>query len=73
MGVIAYVGVHTKSMMNSIGGGEKMSTMERRANWYMVGVFGLQLGLIVLCGLLRVLTYYRTAQGQAFNALVLGQ
>lgn len=60
IGVVAYVGKYTKSMMNSIGGRDKMSTIEKKANLYMVCIFVLQLGLIVLCGLLRVFTYYRT-------------
>lgn len=60
VGVIAYVGKYTKSMMNSTGGLDKMSKLERKVNFYMVFIFIFQLILIILCGVLRVTLFYKS-------------
>lgn len=73
VGVIAYVGKFTKSMMNSTGGKDKMSKLERKVNFYMIFIFSLQFSLILLCGLFQVFLYYRTVVGQAFTLIVLKQ
>ena len=71
VGVIAYVGKYTKSMMNSTRGHNKMSKLEKKVNFYMIFIFLLQLVLIILCGLLRVFLFYDTNYEISFSTLVL--
>lgn len=73
VGVIAYVGKYTKSMMNSTGGTSKMSKLERKVNFYMLFIFGLQFLLILLCGLLRIYLFYSTPDGLTYFTTVLKQ
>jgi magnesium-transporting ATPase (P-type) len=73
VGVIVYVGRYTKSMMNSTGGTLKMSKLERKVNFYMIFIFGLQFLLILLCGLLRIYLFYSTPDGLTYFTTVLKQ